>query len=117
MSDVFLLQVVHKSVLNMAETGTETAATTGWSPVGSALILNPLRLYFNRPFMMIVYDTNTQTPLLWPKSQIPRETRISQVVRLLLAGQGLSLYVGLYGHFGLHALTGCGIPVLDSDSD
>ncbi|XP_037066697.1 serine protease inhibitor A3M-like, partial [Peromyscus leucopus] len=70
--DLRVSQVIHKSVLNMAETGTEANATTGWSPVGSALILNPLRVYFNGPFMMIVSDTNTQTPLFMAKVTNPK---------------------------------------------
>ena len=72
MSDVFLLQVVHKAVLDVAETGTEAAAATGMMMLGSALIRNPLNVNFNRPFLMIISDTNTQSSLFMAKVTNPK---------------------------------------------
>ncbi|XP_037066696.1 serine protease inhibitor A3F-like isoform X3 [Peromyscus leucopus] len=66
-------QVVHKAVLDVAETGTEAAAATGFMAVGSALILQPLKIYFNRPFLVMISDTNTQTPLFMAKVTNPKE--------------------------------------------
>ncbi|XP_005343568.1 serine protease inhibitor A3N-like isoform X1 [Microtus ochrogaster] len=54
-------QVVHKAVLDVAETGTEAAAATATMIMGSALIRNPLRVNFSRPFLIIISDTDTQT--------------------------------------------------------
>ncbi|XP_013202054.1 serine protease inhibitor A3N-like isoform X2 [Microtus ochrogaster] len=65
-------QVVHKAVLDVAERGTEAAAATGLLMRGSALIRNPLRVNFNRPFLMIISDTNTQTPLFMAKIMNPK---------------------------------------------
>ncbi|XP_057638839.1 serine protease inhibitor A3N-like [Chionomys nivalis] len=65
-------QVVHKAVLDVAETGTEAAAATGLLMRGSALIKNPLRVNFNRPFLMIISDTDTQTSLFMAKITNPK---------------------------------------------
>ena len=72
MSDVFLLQVVHKAVLDVAETGTEAAAATGVKYVPTSLNMNPLKVNFNRPFLMIISDTNTQTSLFMAKITNPK---------------------------------------------
>ncbi|XP_076407423.1 serine protease inhibitor A3N-like isoform X3 [Peromyscus maniculatus bairdii] len=71
--DLTVSKVVHKAVLDVAETGTEAAAATGLIPRGSALILNPLEVNFNRAFLMIIFDTNTQTPLFMAKVSNPNE--------------------------------------------
>ena len=73
MSDVFLLQVVHKAVLDVAETGTEAAAATGVGIVAASQSMNPLNVNFNRPFLMIISDTNTQTSLFMAKVTNPKE--------------------------------------------
>ena len=72
MSDVFLLQVVHKAVLDVAETGTEAAAATGIRIVATSLNMNPLRINFNRPFLMTIHNTNTQTLLFMAKMTNPK---------------------------------------------
>ncbi|XP_075803853.1 serine protease inhibitor A3N-like [Microtus pennsylvanicus] len=70
--DLSVSQVVHKAVLDVAETGTEAAAATGMMMLGSALILDPLEVHFDRPFLMIISDTNTQTPLFMAKITNPK---------------------------------------------
>ncbi|NP_001268557.1 serine protease inhibitor A3N-like precursor [Mesocricetus auratus] len=71
--DLRVSKVVHKAVLDVGETGTEAAAATGLRMMGSALIMNPLRLRFNKPFLMIIYNTNTQTPLFMAKVTNPKQ--------------------------------------------
>uniref|UniRef100_A0A8C8UDI5 Serpin domain-containing protein n=1 Tax=Peromyscus maniculatus bairdii TaxID=230844 RepID=A0A8C8UDI5_PERMB len=71
-SDVFLLQVVHKAVLDVAETGTEAAAATGVKFTLRSAILDPFILSFDRPFLMIIFDTNTQTLLFLAKITNPK---------------------------------------------
>ena len=73
MSDVFLLQVVHKAVLDVAETGTEAAAATGVVIKRKlALIMNPLNVNFNRPFLLMISDTDTRTSLFLAKVTNPK---------------------------------------------
>ncbi|CAO2587244.1 SERPINA4 [Lemmus lemmus] len=71
--DLRVSHVVHKAVLDVAETGTEAAAATGIMMMGSALILNPLEVHFDRPFLMIISDTDTQTSLFMAKVTNPKE--------------------------------------------
>lgn len=72
-SDVFLsLQVVHKSVLDVAETGTEAAAATGVKLIPLSGKLNPLTVYFNRPFLMIISDTETEIAPFLAKISNPK---------------------------------------------
>lgn len=73
MSDVFLLQEVHKAVLDVVETGTEAAAPTGIQIGPKSLIMNPLKVNFNRPFLMIISETNTQISLFMAKVTNPKE--------------------------------------------
>ncbi|XP_041489239.1 serine protease inhibitor A3N-like [Microtus oregoni] len=70
--DLSVSQVVHKAVLDVTETGTEAAAATGMILMGSALILDPLEVHFDRPFLMIISDTNTQTSLFMAKITNPK---------------------------------------------
>ncbi|XP_057638738.1 serine protease inhibitor A3N-like [Chionomys nivalis] len=66
-------RVVHKAVLDVAETVTEAAAATGVQIVATSLNMNPLNVNFNRPFLMIISDTNTQTSLFMAKVTNPKE--------------------------------------------
>ena len=73
MSHVFLLQVVHKAVLDVDESGTEAAAATGVKYVSTSVNMNPLKVNFNRPFLLTISDTNTQTLLFMAKVTKPKE--------------------------------------------
>ncbi|CAO2587247.1 Serine protease inhibitor A3F [Lemmus lemmus] len=70
--DLRVSHVVHKAVLDVAETGTEAAAATGMRMLVSALIRNPLTVNFNRPFLMIITHTNTVTSLFMAKVTNPK---------------------------------------------
>ncbi|KAK7817452.1 hypothetical protein U0070_024926 [Myodes glareolus] len=66
-------QVVHKAVLDVAETGTEAAAATGVVIKRKlALIMNPLNVNFNRPFLLMISDTDTRTSLFLAKVTNPK---------------------------------------------
>uniref|UniRef100_A0A8C8UQR6 Serpin domain-containing protein n=1 Tax=Peromyscus maniculatus bairdii TaxID=230844 RepID=A0A8C8UQR6_PERMB len=56
-------QVVHKAVLDVAETGTEAAAATEFEEVYISSQFKSITVRFNRPFLMFVSETNTQTTL------------------------------------------------------
>ncbi|XP_006990990.2 serine protease inhibitor A3N-like isoform X1 [Peromyscus maniculatus bairdii] len=70
--DLRVSQVVHKAVLDVAETGTEAAAATGVKFTLMSAKLDPFILSFDRPFLMIIFDTNTQTPLFLAKITNPK---------------------------------------------
>ncbi|XP_052594830.1 serine protease inhibitor A3N-like [Peromyscus californicus insignis] len=71
--DLSVSQVVHKAVLDVAETGTEAAAATGVKFVFLSATLDPFILSFDRAFLMIIFDTNTQTPLFLAKITNPKK--------------------------------------------
>ncbi|GAB1297766.1 Serine protease inhibitor A3N [Apodemus speciosus] len=54
-------RVVHKAVLDVAETGTEAAAATGVKLVPLSAKLDPLTINFNRAFLAVISDTETGT--------------------------------------------------------
>ncbi|ERE73837.1 serine protease inhibitor A3N [Cricetulus griseus] len=64
--------VVHKAVLDVAETGTEAAAATGVSISFRSRKWLPMTVYLDRPFLMIVFDTNTQIALFMAKITNPK---------------------------------------------
>ncbi|KAL6060610.1 hypothetical protein STEG23_019782 [Scotinomys teguina] len=66
-------QVVHKAVLDVAETGTEAAAATGVKFVPTSAKVDPFTLRFDRAFLMIILDTNTETPLFMAKNTNPQK--------------------------------------------
>ncbi|XP_040598496.1 serine protease inhibitor A3N [Mesocricetus auratus] len=65
-------QVVHKAVLDVAETGTEAAAATGVKIALMSAKLDPFIVSFNRPFLMILSDTHTQSVLFLAKITNPK---------------------------------------------
>ncbi|XP_021045299.2 serine protease inhibitor A3F-like [Mus pahari] len=69
--DLSVFQVVHKAVLDVAETGTEAAAATGYKLHGCCLEIYSMIIYFNRPFLMVISDTNTHVVLLMAKVTNP----------------------------------------------
>ncbi|XP_021058438.1 serine protease inhibitor A3K-like isoform X2 [Mus pahari] len=67
-------QVVHKAVLDVAETGTEAAAATGASAGSRSTIFQPMTLCFNRPFLMVISHTGAQSILFMAKFTNPQKT-------------------------------------------
>jgi serpin peptidase inhibitor clade A protein 3 len=71
--DVFLSpQVVHKAVLDVAETGTEAAAATGVKVNLRCGKIYSMTIYFNRPFLMIISDINTHIAVFMAKVTNPK---------------------------------------------
>lgn len=56
----FFLQALHKAVLNIDERGTEAAGATFMEAIPMSL---PPDLYFDHPFVVMIYDTNADVPL------------------------------------------------------
>ncbi|XP_050007371.1 serine protease inhibitor A3N-like isoform X2 [Alexandromys fortis] len=71
--DLRVSQEVHKVVLDVVEKGTEAAAATGIQIGPKSLIINPLKVNFNRPFLMIISGANTQISLFMAKVTNPKE--------------------------------------------
>nr|XP_034344525.1 serine protease inhibitor A3F-like [Arvicanthis niloticus] len=65
-------QVVHKAVLDVAETGTEAAAATGVKFIPCCGKIYSMTMYFNRPFLMVISDTNTHIALFMAKVTNPK---------------------------------------------
>ncbi|XP_048218795.1 alpha-1-antichymotrypsin-like isoform X1 [Perognathus longimembris pacificus] len=70
-------QVVHRALLDVAEEGTEAAAATGIKLSNSSAILNPIIIRFDRPFLMNIYDTNSDTILFLGKVANPSQSQNS----------------------------------------
>ncbi|XP_026636753.1 serine protease inhibitor A3N-like [Microtus ochrogaster] len=65
-------QVVHKAVLDVAETGTEAAAATGFKLIPLCRKIISMSVRFNRPFLMFVSEANTQMILFLAKISNPK---------------------------------------------
>ncbi|GAB1297765.1 Serine protease inhibitor A3C [Apodemus speciosus] len=65
-------QVVHKAMLNVAETGTEAAAATGIKVVFRSGSIPTMTVRFDRPFLMVVSHTGVQTVLFMAKVTNPK---------------------------------------------
>ncbi|MBC2810478.1 serpin family protein, partial [Campylobacter jejuni] len=63
-------QVVHKAVLDVAETGTEAAAATG--VIGGIRKAILPAVHFNRPFLFVIYHTSAQSILFMAKVNNPK---------------------------------------------
>nr|AAH96664.1 Serpina3g protein [Mus musculus] len=72
--DLRVSQVVHKAVLDVAETGTEAAAATGMAGVGCCAVFDFLEIFFNRPFLMIISDTKAHIALFMAKVTNPERS-------------------------------------------
>ncbi|XP_048193273.1 alpha-1-antichymotrypsin-like [Perognathus longimembris pacificus] len=70
-------QVVHRALLDVAEEGTEAAAATGIKLSNSSAILNPIIIRFDRPFLMKIHDTNSDTILFLAKVANPSQSQSS----------------------------------------
>ncbi|XP_021011015.1 serine protease inhibitor A3F-like [Mus caroli] len=70
--DLRTSQVVHKAVLDVGETGTEAAAGTGYQNLQCCQgVIYSMKIYFDRPFLMIISDTNTHIALFMAKVTNP----------------------------------------------
>lgn len=66
-------QVVHSTVLDVAEEGTEAAAATGINIAFSSGVMNPLIVDFNRPFLLFIISKDTQSILFGGKVVDPSQ--------------------------------------------
>ncbi|XP_021044743.1 serine protease inhibitor A3F-like [Mus pahari] len=71
-TDLRVSQVVHKAVLDVAETGTEAAAATGVKIQLRCGKMYSMTMCFNRPFLMIISDINTHVVLFMAKVINPK---------------------------------------------
>ncbi|XP_021058442.1 serine protease inhibitor A3C [Mus pahari] len=67
--DLVVSQMVHKAMLDVAETGTEAVAATG---VNFRIRSRRTTLWFNRPFLMVISHTDVQTTLFIAKVANPK---------------------------------------------
>lgn len=65
-------QVVHKAVLDVAETGTEAAAATGVKIIPMSAKFPNLTVNIDRPFLMAIIERNTDTSLFLAKITNPK---------------------------------------------
>ncbi|MEJ1283879.1 hypothetical protein NN561_014855 [Cricetulus griseus] len=65
-------QVVHKAVLDVAETGTEAAAATGVKVSLFSAKLDPFIVRFDRSFLITISDTHTHSVLFLAKITNPK---------------------------------------------
>lgn len=64
------LQAVHKAVLTIDEKGTEASAATMVEAIPMSI---PPVVQFNRPFLIVIYDKNTKSPLFVGKVVNPTQ--------------------------------------------
>ncbi|XP_014645930.1 PREDICTED: alpha-1-antiproteinase 2-like [Ceratotherium simum simum] len=67
-------KAVHKAVLTVDEKGTEAAGATLVEIVKLTSVLSPPNVEFNRPFVLIIYDRYTKSPLFVGKVVDPTKT-------------------------------------------
>ena len=61
--DLYISQVVQKTFIDVDEDGTEAAAATGVVVAESAAVVPEQVVSFDRPFLFVVTDTETRSPL------------------------------------------------------
>lgn len=62
-----------EAVLDVAETGTGAAAATRFKIIPLCATFYFMTMYFNKPFLMIISDTNTHIALFMAKSLVRLE--------------------------------------------
>lgn len=65
-----LSKAVHKAVLTIDEKGTEASAATMVEAIPMSI---PPVVQFNRPFLIVIYDKNTKSPLFVGKVVNPTQ--------------------------------------------
>lgn len=72
--DLFISEGVHQATLLVDEEGTEAAAATAFSAVGTGLPAEPpVELRFDRPFLVLIRDLTTGAPLFFGRVADPRQ--------------------------------------------
>lgn len=67
-------QVVHKTVIKVAETGTEAAAATGIKVIPMSGKVGPMTIVnFNRPFLLSIISKDTQSIMFLAKVVNPNQ--------------------------------------------
>lgn len=67
-------QVVHKTLIEVAETGTEAAAATGTKVTLMSGKLGPMTIVnFNRPFLLSIFSKDTQSIMFLVKVVNPNQ--------------------------------------------
>ena len=76
------MQVLHKAVIEVNEEGTEAAAATAAVMMTrSAVMVSPPRQFIvDRPFVLVIEDSTTGTPLFMGRVVSPQFTGLTQVV-------------------------------------
>ena len=59
----FFSEVLHKTVISVNEEGTRAAAVTATITIGSVSTDEVRRVYLDRPFLYMIINTKTNTPL------------------------------------------------------
>ena len=60
--NLFIDSIIHKTYLNVDEIGTEAAAVTSFSSLGSsAMKLNEVEMIINKPFLFFIRNTSLKS--------------------------------------------------------
>ena len=61
--DLYISEVLHKTYIDVNEVGTKAAAVTGIMVRMAAIIMDPKKVVFDRPFMYMIVDSKNDLPL------------------------------------------------------